>query len=259
MRTKTTQTNEEFMRRQKKKIISIGIILAIILAPFYGYSVGFAGQAEGLPGSKVLNKGSLLGVVYFRNDGTACGLVEGDEIQSVAPSAKAVWNAQDLDLKEKLKEDLVRYNISACDSLEDLKTIKQVAQGLQESVQVASSNVLLSGLGIGVLSSAGACVFGGLAKYFDEHMNDILYPRASDEASEEELSEEAKRKLKFKYGLAELGSNLMQVLFVVGGMGVTGSKVWKTGAVKGSFAGILTGAAASWSAYECANFIDFVY
>ena len=50
-----------------------------------------------------------MGAVYFRNDGTACGLVEGDGIQSVDPLAKTIRNAQDL--KENFKEDLIQTSL----------------------------------------------------------------------------------------------------------------------------------------------------
>ena len=88
------------------------------------------------------------------------------------------------------------------------------------------------------------CYFGGLAEYFDDDNNRRRY---SNKTSESEKAWD------------KSFSNLVQelVLFIVGGVGVTGAKVWKAGGpAKGSLAGVLF--AAAWAA-QCADFIDSVY
>ena len=255
------------MKSQCKKIFSIGIIVSMILTPVYGYSFDPMGsQIENLS-LDIFSERPLMGAVYFRSDGTACGFVESDELQSAAFSSVGVVSERNIiqsEAKERFREGLVRRDIPACDSSEDLKTIEQVVQGFQGSVQVAAtSTLLLSGLGVAVGSSAGACVFGGVSAYYKEKLGKFNLSRVlfsgNFEGGLAKNPQELTKDEKFKFGLFELISDLAQVAFIVGGMAVTGAKVWKTGAVKGSFAGILAGSAASWAAFECAEFVYLVY
>ena len=170
----------------------------MVLAPLSVYSLNLEDEKnpieiEAIDFQEAL-KGSLVGAVLNRGDGTSCGFIVDAKDQIKDPNAHSLEdestrsNPSFLASKEDLRKALAQHNIPLCSS-EDLEVIEQMDEAFETGQIFEDSPVQMAGLGRVLFSSpiraaitsiAGTCalsfsswVLGSL--YYPHDALGILY------------------------------------------------------------------------------------